>query len=909
MSLIYNADALKLLQANAKRHDDITQFKYDKYPRMHHLDDVVEKIYEELTALDASIAIPTPTLQSVLDAGSNYIGTEGIGVLSSGGHLISTFSAGVHNNNVQTSSTEAKLKAEDLVGGTNAQIITDNSGSITISVSLPTTRSMAFNASGMIVSDQTASKGLEYFSDYSANFTARSLVDKAYVDSSVPSNIALVGTYTNEYIPRWNATTNTLESGTIRDNGSNISVGAAVNSERIVNIDNQLATGDDQYGIYINTNSAGGTNGELFGQKINVNSTGGTNDIYGLEIELQANNGSPDKVKGIVIDQSTNSFASGAISNTIKGIELSLGANTGYTVNGDIRAIDIETIGTGATISGSTYGIYQQGAGDKNYFAGNVGIGAQPLIGDALFVIKENDGSAGNGIVASGRNVGTTLLGNIAGVKGNVSATSSGNITNAYSVMGDSVSAAGTSTITNAYNFYGNAHSVNPGCTIINAYGLFLSEQTVGTAKWGVYQEGVNDKNYFGGQLQLNHTSGTADQFLKSSDTAGNAVWSAVTKTDVGLGNVENTTLSTWSGSTNITTLGTIATGTWQGTAITGTYIDESTVDHDQLLNFNANEHFTQASITTVGTVGTGVWQGTAIADSYIASAATWNAKANITGTPANNQIAVWTNGTTIEGDANLTYTGSTLKVKSNNALQPNNFSSITGNYLASQVETDDANCLLYGYGTSNSGELILASARGTIASPTAVQSGDSLGEVQGFGHTGTGFRLGGRMLFLAGENYVEGSNYGTTFSLRLNPNGSATSVTRYAIDGDGNHSFVGDIKYSQQVYQDGGIYNAGSTGPSFTPNFINGNLQKITMSNASITINNPTNAKDGATYTMCFVQDATGGRTIATWGSNINWGDASAPDFTGGVAGKKHYVTFVVNGTTLDAIYSGVIH
>jgi hypothetical protein len=31
-------------------------------------------------------------------------------------------------------------------------------------------------------------------------------------------------------------------------------------------------------------------------------------------------------------------------------------------------------------------------------------------------------------------------------------------------------------------------------------------------------------------------------------------------------------------------------------------------------------------AITTLGTIGTGVWQGTAIADAYIASAATWNA-------------------------------------------------------------------------------------------------------------------------------------------------------------------------------------------------------------------------------------------------------------------------------------------
>ena len=41
-----------------------------------------------------------------------------------------------------------------------------------------------------------------------------------------------------------------------------------------------------------------------------------------------------------------------------------------------------------------------------------------------------------------------------------------------------------------------------------------------------------------------------------------------ITKSMVGLGNVENTALSTWAGSTNLTTLGTIATGTWSATTI-----------------------------------------------------------------------------------------------------------------------------------------------------------------------------------------------------------------------------------------------------------------------------------------------------------------------------------------------------
>ena len=43
----------------------------------------------------------------------------------------------------------------------------------------------------------------------------------------------------------------------------------------------------------------------------------------------------------------------------------------------------------------------------------------------------------------------------------------------------------------------------------------------------------------------------------------------------------------------------------------------EATIDHDNLLNFAANEHYLQTAITTVGTIGTGVWQATDVGISY----------------------------------------------------------------------------------------------------------------------------------------------------------------------------------------------------------------------------------------------------------------------------------------------------
>lgn len=71
----------------------------------------------------------------------------------------------------------------------------------------------------------------------------------------------------------------------------------------------------------------------------------------------------------------------------------------------------------------------------------------------------------------------------------------------------------------------------------------------------------------------------TTKKFLTQTGDGTNSAapsWGTVSKSDVGLGNVENTALSTWGGSTNVTTLGTIGTGTWNGTAIGDSYISSA---------------------------------------------------------------------------------------------------------------------------------------------------------------------------------------------------------------------------------------------------------------------------------------------------------------------------------------------
>lgn len=117
---------------------------------------------------------------------------------------------------------------------------------------------------------------------------------------------------------------------------------------------------------------------------------------------------------------------------------------------------------------------------------------------------------------------------------------------------------------------------------------VFVSIPAIGSAS-GKYERYKYNGTAWAYEFTLNNSSFTAAQWdsINSGITSGKVSSydshlsntsnpHGVTKAQVGLGNVENTKLSTWAGTSNITTLGTITTGVWHGTKIAKSYLADA---------------------------------------------------------------------------------------------------------------------------------------------------------------------------------------------------------------------------------------------------------------------------------------------------------------------------------------------
>lgn len=126
--------------------------------------------------------------------------------------------------------------------------------------------------------------------------------------------------------------------------------------------------------------------------------------------------------------------------------------------------------------------------------------------------------------------------------------------------------------------------------------------------------------------------------YIKNSTGAAGGETNTVSETGGGVGLYHSKSgvdfiFKTLTTGSNLVSLG-------DGATLVTIGVNEANINHDNLTNFDANEHFTMGAITTVGTIASGTWEGTAIADAQIASSATWDAKLDsVTNTGGENEV------------------------------------------------------------------------------------------------------------------------------------------------------------------------------------------------------------------------------------------------------------------------------
>ena len=163
------------------------------------------------------------------------------------------------------------------------------------------------------------------------------------------------------------------------------------------------------------------------------------------------------------------------------------------------------------------------------------------------------------------------------------------------------------------------------------------------------------------------------------------------------------------------------------------------------------------------------------------------------TGTPANNELAVWLDAATIEGEPNVRYTGSAFEIDDDlivtngdvefniTTAQAQILRELGGATFLARAANDSS-----GIAAQFTGE----KARGTLAAPTALINGSIIGLYSFKGHDGTAYRGVCRFDGVAREAYT-GSARGAAFRYLTTPVGATTLLTAAWITSDG-HIYIG---------------------------------------------------------------------------------------------------------------------
>ena len=402
----------------------------------------------------------------------------------------------------------------------------------------------------------------------------------------------------------------------------------------------------------------------------------------------------------------------------------------------------------------------------------------------------------------------------------------------------------------------------------------------------------------------------------------GHALSSDVTVTaaDVGLGSVENTALSTWAGTPSITTLGTVTTGTWHGSAIADTYISSAPT-------WNAKVSFPGFG-TTAGTAAEGndarlsdartplahdqAWStitstpttlsGYGITDAQgldsdltaLAGLSTTGlvartgsgtaATRTITGTA--NQVTV-TNGDGVAGNPTLSLpqsiattshprfarlgigvapSAALLEIDSGTGDRP---SPITNNGIRMSVSDSTQNSIeSCGWGAAPL-RIVGRRAGGTRADPTAVAGGLSLLNLEGTGYDGTTHQSSpaAAINFLTNGDW-SGTNRGTRITLQGTPLDSTTLATWVTL-ANGNVG-IGTTSPAAQLHLRSASDNIAEAIRLDNPTDNDDNGSKIVWRNADV-------SKDAAFFAARRIGSSDG--IALTFGTAEDWSTAAATE------------------------------
>jgi len=193
---------------------------------------------------------------------------------------------------------------------------------------------------------------------------------------------------------------------------------------------------------------------------------------------------------------------------------------------------------------------------------------------------------------------------------------------------------------------------------------------------------------------------------------------------------------------------------------------------------------------------------------------------------------------------------------------------------------------------------VVLEKARGTSASPTAVQSADQLGSVEATGYTSTGWVADlvaaptGTQVFTASENWVGTTNLGTQYTLALAP--TATTITSGA-------SLTPVILVNPQglsLRSDAFAIAKGKTSAfTATGSSISGTTLTIgTVTSGTVAVGQLLTGANITSFGVYIVRNLTGSGSGSTWTVSQTVTAAS-----GTITGAAGFVGS--DGTTLDAL------